>query len=138
MSTSSLDFYSSLLRLFLTSKQQLMDNAKKYDLTFIQAVTILISSETEPQPMKAFQEVYHCDASNVTGIIDGLEERQLVSRDELPTDRRVKTILLSPAGQETKEQLASDFVRMADEVLSPLSDEERTQFEAIVRKLTVE
>lgn len=42
--------------------------------------------------------ILHCDASNVTGIIERLVSQQLVSRQEDAHDRRVKTLRLTPKG----------------------------------------
>jgi DNA-binding MarR family transcriptional regulator len=41
----------------------------------------------------------------MTWLVDRLEERGLVERRGLPTDRRVKTIALTPVGREMKAKL---------------------------------
>jgi DNA-binding MarR family transcriptional regulator len=46
-----------------------------------------------------------CDNSNVTGIIDRLEERGLVERRPSPGDRRVKLIVLTPAGERMRRKV---------------------------------
>src|SRR4029079_10160023 len=45
-----------------------------------------------------------CDASYVTTLADGLQERGLVERRAHPTDRRVKTIVLTPEGRTRRER----------------------------------
>ena len=72
-------FYASLLEFVMTSKQSLVALSADFDLTLMQAVTLLIVDIDEPKPMNAFQKLYNCDASNVTGIVDGLEEKGLES-----------------------------------------------------------
>jgi DNA-binding MarR family transcriptional regulator len=47
----------------------------------------------------------HCDASNVTGIVDRLEGRGLVERRVRAGDRRVKEIALTPEGRRVKRQV---------------------------------
>jgi DNA-binding MarR family transcriptional regulator len=47
----------------------------------------------------------HCDASNVTGIVDRLEGRGLVERQVRADDRRVKEIALTPEGRRVKRQV---------------------------------
>jgi len=56
----------------------------------------------EPQPMRVLASAWRCDASWVTSLVDSLEERDLVERRILPNDRRVKTVVLTPAGVEAK------------------------------------
>jgi DNA-binding MarR family transcriptional regulator len=46
-----------------------------------------------------------CDASNVTGIVDGLERRGLVTRQSDPDDRRVKHLVLTAEGERRRELL---------------------------------
>src|SRR5260370_18427119 len=43
-----------------------------------------------------------CDASNVTWLVDRLEERGLVERPPHPSDRRVKSGVRTPAGVKIK------------------------------------
>jgi DNA-binding MarR family transcriptional regulator len=59
----------------------------------------------EPRPMGAMAEALVCDASTVTWLVDSLEERGIVERRPLPTDRRVKTVVLTPLGAKTKAEL---------------------------------
>jgi DNA-binding MarR family transcriptional regulator len=59
----------------------------------------------EPRPMGALAEACQCDASNVTWMVDRLEERGLVERRMHASDRRVKTVALTPRGVETKAKL---------------------------------
>ena len=56
----------------------------------------------ESKPMKVLATQWRCDASYVTSLVDGLEERGLVERRLSPTDRRAKTIALTPEGDRTR------------------------------------
>lgn len=47
----------------------------------------------------------HCDNSNITGIVDRLEERGLVERHAAEGDRRVKLVALTEAGREIRDEL---------------------------------
>jgi DNA-binding MarR family transcriptional regulator len=130
-------FYASLLEFIMTSKQGLMNLSKEYDLTFMQAITLLITDTDEPKQMNAFQKIFNCDASNVTGIVDGLEEKGLITRGEKPDDRRVKMILLTSKGADLQSKISTDVVTASDSFLATLSETERTQFRAIIEKLPV-
>lgn len=56
-------------------------------------------------PMGALAEALLCDASNVTGIVDRLEQRGLIERRVDPGDRRVKRIALTPDGESVRGQM---------------------------------
>ena len=49
----------------------------------------------------------HCDPSNVTFLVDRLEQRGLVARFDDPADRRVKAIGLTRTGAATRRRLIS-------------------------------
>ena len=73
----------------------------------VKALSIL--DPDEPRPMRAMADALSCDASMVTWLVDRLEERGLVERRMHPSDRRVKTLVLTPSGIRTRERLAQAF-----------------------------
>jgi len=70
------------------------------------------------RPMGALAEHFGCDASTMTWLIDRLEERGLVERRNLPKDRRVKAIALTPRGIETKAELEGRLYEAPAEILA--------------------
>ncbi len=135
--TSLPQFYASLLEFLMTSKQHLAAIAKDYDLTPMQAITLVLTNKDEPKPMNAFQKLYNCDASNITGIIDGLEEKGLVSRGEKEDDRRVKIVLLTRDGASVQSQITTDLIGADDSLLANLSQDELAQFRTLITKLAL-
>ena len=71
-------------------------------LTPPQLKALLSLEAGEPQPMGALAARWKCDASWVTGIVDGLEERGYAARQTQPTDRRVKVVVITPLGEKAK------------------------------------
>jgi DNA-binding MarR family transcriptional regulator len=63
----------------------------------------------EPRPMRALASTLCCDASMATWLVDRLEERGLAERRTPPNDRRVKTVVLTPLGIQTRERLRESF-----------------------------
>jgi DNA-binding MarR family transcriptional regulator len=59
----------------------------------------------QPRTMSEIAGFLHCDNSNVTGIVDVLEERGLASRRPSERDRRVKLIELTGEGQRVRVRL---------------------------------
>jgi DNA-binding MarR family transcriptional regulator len=55
-------------------------------------------------PMRNIADHFGCDASYVTSLVDGLEEKGYAKRQPHPTDRRVKTIVLTTKGLAAKEK----------------------------------
>lgn len=105
-----------LLEYFLANRERMARIAGEFDLTLAE-MRALISLEAEaPKPMGALAEGWKCDASNVTWIIDRLEERGVAERRGLPRDRRVKTVVVTPAGENLKRELLSRIHEPPDEL----------------------
>ena len=77
--------------------------AQELDLHPGQAMMLRMLSE--PRTMSELAVAMHCDNSNVTGIVDRLEERGLVERQSAEGDRRVKRIAITRAGTRLRDEL---------------------------------
>lgn len=73
------------------------------DLTFPQAM--LLRQLGAALPMNQAADRLHCDPSNVTGLVDRLEARGLITRRAGTTDRRVKQLVLTPEGHRIKRRV---------------------------------
>ena len=72
------------------------------------------------EPMRALADMWRCDASTVTWIVDRLEKQGLVERQAHETDRRVKVVVLSDRGRRLRTRLLDRFYQ-PPAVLSELS-----------------
>jgi len=61
--------------------------------------------ESEARSMSALAGDWKCDASNVTWLVDRLEEGGYARRRMHPTDRRVRTVVLTPKGAKARSQV---------------------------------
>lgn len=129
------DFYLSLTEFLLHAKQQVAGLSAEYGLTSMQALTLILSGTSEPRPMNSFCKLYDCDASNITGIIDGLEQKGLVSRQPHPNDRRIKVIQLEPAGKRMRRAIAAQLAAHSDSLFSGLTLSEIEQLAQLIQKI---
>lgn len=67
--------------------------------------TLAFLDADEARPMGAIAEGLAIDASQVTWLVDRLEERGFVERGALAGDRRVKTVALTPSGLAFRRKL---------------------------------
>ena len=75
------------------------------DLSAVQCHVLHLIEPGRPLPMRRLAETLSCDASNVTGLVDRLEARGLVERRASDQDRRVKVLVLTPAGARFRTAL---------------------------------
>ena len=66
-----------------------------------------------PLAMKDLGHRMHCDPSFITSIADTLEKHGLAAREPDPADRRVKRLVLTPAGAELKARIEDEVVSVA-------------------------
>ena len=88
----------------------------------------------QPRPMGALAESLHCDASNATWLVDRLEERDLVERGDVPTDRRVKTVVLTSLGVKTRAAVIERLYEPPEDLLA-LDRKDLEELRAALAKL---
>src|SRR5919204_5725088 len=97
-----------LARLFAPQgKPRFVQIAHEFGLAPQQAAAL--RALAEPQPMGTLADALHCDSSNVTGIVDRLEERGLLRREPAPSDRRVKMLVLTASGERMRQEITRPF-----------------------------
>ncbi|SEF49042.1 DNA-binding transcriptional regulator, MarR family [Thermomonospora echinospora] len=89
-----------------------------------------------PAPMRKLADVMACDASNVTGIVDGLERRGLVLRQPDPHDRRVKLVVLTDEGHRRRQALRTHSAEAAAQVFGLPPDDQRALRDLLTRVAT--
>ena len=97
-------------------------------------IALKLLSDRGPASQQALADSLSLDPSNVVGLLNELEGRQLITRRRDSLDRRRHIVELSPRGEKA---LCRAFVRLQlvdDELLSALSVRERaTLYDLLVR-----
>ncbi len=75
------------------------------------------------------------DTSTVAGVIDRLEARGLLARSASPTDRRVRLLALTAAGEDALAEVLPAMLRAQERILAPLPRGERREFMRMLRVL---
>ena len=84
--------------------------------------------------MGALAEEWRCDASWVTGIVDGLEDRGYVQRQPHATDRRVKVVILTPLGEKARTR-ALERLYQPPASFNSLTSAEQAQLRGLLAKV---
>lgn len=105
--------------------------AAELGLTPLQARAIL--ELEEPMPMRDLAGLLGCDASNITGLADRLEDLSAIER--VPgTDRRYKLLSLTPDGQRFRSEL-HQRVTEGSLLSERLTRAERRELGVLLKKL---
>src|ERR1700742_1849296 len=84
-----------------------LDIARKLGLT--PATLGALARLEQPRTMGEVAEMLRCDPSNVTGIVDALEQRGLGRRRPSERDRRVKVIELTAKGEKMRGRVMAEL-----------------------------
>lgn len=135
MNITSDQLCAEMLELLKRFKSIMADLAEAHGLTPIQLGALHVIRDRS-NTMGGVAQALHCDASNVTGIVDRLTALQLVTRQEDPNDRRVKTLQLTPHGLAILEEVVALLpVRLGCDRLNPA---ERNDLHHYIVKLAQE
>ena len=126
--------YEMLIGCMMLAKHRLIEIAGENNITGMQAMMLIMLKE--PSPMNSFTKVFNCDASNITGIVDGLEKRGLAARFPLEKDRRIKMIKLSADGEKLRQHFAKLLIEDKESNLFRLEDSELEIFNKLLKKIT--
>lgn len=78
------------------------------------------------------------DRTTIGGVIDRLEMKGLIRRELSSNDRRVRQLVLSPAGEDIIAHLKGFIADVQVALLAPLKETEREIFVRLLQKLTWE
>lgn len=88
-----------------------------------------------PQSMSSLAGAWKCDASNVTWLVDRLEEHGLAERRAHPGDRRIRTVALTRKGAKIRSQVEARMYEAPDNLRS-LSPRDLETLAKVLRKIT--
>jgi DNA-binding MarR family transcriptional regulator len=133
-STAAAEAWGLLQAFFLRHRHLYMEAAVRHGLNPGSMQALLSLDPDRPKPMGSLAGEWKCDASNVTWLVDRLEERGLVRRQISALDRRVKTVVLTESGIDTATAIRTQLAAPPP-ALERLSDEELADLRAVMEKL---
>ena len=74
-------------------------------------------------------------SGSMTAAVDRIERKGFIIRKTTPEDRRARLLELTPAGKRVVESAFKKHAQDLEAVMSVLSDEEKRQMYALVKKL---
>ena len=126
--------YLVLVKFLMLSKRRILELGAEYGLNGMQAMMIFLLDV--PRPMHSFKTIFNCDASNITGLVDALEQKKLASRYEDLNDRRIKMVKLVAKGEKVRAGLVKRSATQDSPLLSKLSAAELETLIKLLQKVT--
>ena len=124
-----------LARVGSESRRRVVDALGTQDLTLAAYSVLMILGSAGATTQRQLAEAVGVDPRNLVPILDDLQARGIVVRDDHPADRRRHAVRLTPAGKAKLARLGEVGAAAELELLKPLNAAERTQLRALLRKL---
>ena len=123
------------LRFNLSSHKKLENDLHKLDLTPPQFYVLATIGYAGTLPFGEIGAKMMVTVSNLTGIVDRLEEKKLVLRKRDQKDRRVVHVLLTEKGAKLYKTTIPLFETSIAQIFTPLDKAQQKKLSALLRKL---
>jgi len=118
--------------MMVTNKQRLFAMAQEFELAPQQMIALRMLG-VGPRKMSELADALFCDNSNVTGIVDRLEERGLLRREAAEGDRRVKLLVLTKEGERMRLEITKRMAEPPPPIAS-LSEKDQRDLRDILKR----
>jgi MarR family transcriptional regulator, organic hydroperoxide resistance regulator len=127
------DTWELLMDLVMAERARIPQIAAEFRLSPPQVHALRLLEPGRPLPMGRLACALGCDASNVTGIVDRLEQRGLIERRPSARDRRVKVLVVTAQGAKVRKAL---MIRLGEppESIASLSPADRRRLAGLLRR----
>jgi DNA-binding MarR family transcriptional regulator len=99
------DAWRAMVDLLQSRKDTFVEIASSLGITPGHLHALLSIDPAHGQPMGTLATAWKCDASNVTFLVDRLEQKGFVERRPSLGDRRVRTVVLTESGRSTQAEI---------------------------------
>ena len=132
-SRATTEAWELLGELIMGHRARVLAMASEFELAPAQLMALKALRPGHPCPMRELASTLRCDNSNVTGIVDRLEDRGLVRRRPGTHDRRKKMLEVTEEGARLRERIAE---RMSEppEALARLGEDDATALRDILAR----
>lgn len=107
----------------------------EYELTSVQFMALVAIADLPDLDATRLAEYIDFDKATIGGVIERLERKGLIGRQQSKSDKRVKELAIKPAGRALIALCFARVKRVQERLLSPLSASEKLIFAELLEKL---
>jgi MarR family transcriptional regulator, lower aerobic nicotinate degradation pathway regulator len=124
-----------LKRLGFAAKERSMEAYEQTGLHPYHYAILLVLDEGSRETQGSIADALGYDRGQLVGLLDELEEQELIERKRDPNDRRRHLVRMTAGGTKTLRRLRTLARRTEDEFLEPLSERERQNLHELLLRL---
>ncbi|HZC30498.1 MAG TPA: MarR family winged helix-turn-helix transcriptional regulator, partial [Gaiellaceae bacterium] len=122
-------------RIGITVKMEAVEEFEQAGFSPYDYGVLALLDEGARETQATIADTLAIDRSQLVGLLDGLEERELIERRRDPNDRRRQMVSTTAAGRKELARLRKMVKRIEDEFLAPLSVEERATLHGLLLRV---
>lgn len=124
-----------MMRLGFELKARSMAEFGEEGFTPYQFGVLAMLEEGARETQATIADTLRLDRSQLVGLLDSLEEQDLIERRRDTHDRRRQAVSLTPAGKQALVRLRAIIGRVEEEFLAPLGPREREELYGLLLRL---
>jgi DNA-binding MarR family transcriptional regulator len=105
------------------------------DLTAVQYAALVAIGAHPGIDATRLSEIIYFDRSTIGDVLDRMVGKDWIRRTSTPTDRRIKLLEITPAGQGVLQQVEPAIGRVQERLLAPLSSVEGKTLVRLLSKM---
>lgn len=117
------------LRLYRSISEEFRGQFGSVTLTFPQTLALSLLSTEGPMPISELAKATGSANSTISGVLDRLEQMNLIQRTRSEKDRRVVYVVLTPHYEDVREEIESSVLHKFPELINQMSQEEIDQIQ---------
>ena len=117
------------LRLYRSISEEYRGQFGTVILTFPQTLVLSLLSAEGPMPISELAKATGSANSTISGVLDRLEQMELIQRIRSEKDRRVVYVALAPHYEDVREEIESSVLRKFPDLIGRMSPEEIEQIQ---------
>ena len=116
-------------RLYRSISEEYRGQFGTVTLTFPQTLVLSLLSAEGPMPISELAKATGSANSTISGVLDRLEQMELIQRIRSEKDRRVVYVALAPHYEDVREEIESSVLRKFPDLIGRMSPEEIEQIQ---------
>jgi MarR family transcriptional regulator, lower aerobic nicotinate degradation pathway regulator len=124
-----------LARLGISVKMRAFDEFEQAGFSPYHHSVLALLDEGARDTQSAIADALQLNRSQLVGLLDALEERQLIERRPDPNDRRRHVVSLTESGRRQLAEFRTIIKRIEGEFLAPLDSDDRAALHALLARL---
>ena len=121
-----------LKRLGFAAKNRSVDEYERFGLNPYHHAILALLEGSAPETQAEIADALGYDRGTLVGLLDELEERELIERHRDPDDRRRHVVRITADGKRMLARFLALAKRVEDEFLAPLDAEQREQLHELL------